>query len=41
MQLQKRRLRILHFIKKLVDNGKLKLPAEEQKRGFTTVVIHE
>ena len=32
---------ILHCIKKLVDNGKLKLPTEEQKRALTTVIIHE
>lgn len=31
----------LHCIKKLVDNGKLKLPTEEQKRALTTVIIHE
>ena len=32
---------ILHCLKELVNNRKLKPPAEEQKKALTTIVIHE
>jgi len=32
---------ILHCMKELVNNGKLRLPAEEQRRALTTLIIHQ
>ena len=30
---------ILHCMKELVNNGKLKLPTEEQKKSLTTMIV--
>lgn len=32
---------ILHCLKALVNNGKLQLPAEDQRRALTTIIVHE
>lgn len=32
---------ILHCLKELVNNGKLKAPTEAQKKALTTIIIHE
>lgn len=32
---------ILHCLKELVNNGKLKLPTEEEKRSLSMIIIHE
>ena len=30
---------ILHCMKELLNNGKLKLPTEEQKKSLTTIIV--
>jgi DNA-directed RNA polymerase specialized sigma24 family protein len=32
---------LLHYIKALLDNGKLKLPTKNQRKALTTLLIHK